>query len=43
MTYEKPELFPLGDADVLIQGSSIKNRASDQNGTGFVTATEVDE
>lgn len=43
MTYEKPELFPLGDASVLIQGSSIKNLQSDHNGTGFVSATEVDE
>jgi hypothetical protein len=43
MTYEKPELFPLGDASVLIQGSSVKTLKSDHNGTGFMTATEVDE
>ena len=43
MTYEKPELFPLGDANLLIQGSSIKNKTSDRNGTGNTTATEVDE
>ena len=43
MTYEKPELFPLGDATELIQGSSMKNASSDHNGTGFVTATDVDE
>lgn len=43
MTYEKPELFPLGDANVLIQGSSIKNMTSDRNGTGYATAMEVDE
>ena len=43
MTYEKPELVSLGDANVLIQGSSIKNHTADGNGTGYVTATEVDE
>lgn len=43
MTYEKPELFPLGDASKVIQGSFLKNRLTEQNQTGFVTATEVDE
>jgi hypothetical protein len=43
MTYEKPEIFVLGDAEHLIQGSSIKNKTSDGHNQGPVTATEVDE
>jgi hypothetical protein len=35
--------FPLGDASTLIQGSFLKNRLTEQNQTGFVSATEVDE
>ena len=43
MTYEKPEILLLGDAEQLIQGSSIKNKTSDGHNQGLVTANEVDE
>jgi hypothetical protein len=43
MTYEKPEVFQLGEAEEVIQGSFVKNMLSDHNGTGLSTSVEVDD